>query len=208
MIQALSGEIPYCWIRDASEVLPERVKGAEPFHMLQEIDEIHLTFGQQCLSIDSKARPSIEDVFCFFVVQSVGAADLTNSITRTNDYATNFRGYADVHRCQLVFDSTTAFVKQAVSHSQIPLECVDVTVKVFRPTGGIEIPKLINRVFREIKISSILNHENIVPLWGVARRFGVLPALVSPWLKAGTLTDYLTKKHEELSCGQKFALVQ
>ncbi|KAG2093323.1 kinase-like domain-containing protein, partial [Suillus discolor] len=61
---------------------------------------------------------------------------------------------------------------------------------------------------REIKISSTLNHENIVPLWGVARQFGVLPALVSPWLKNGTLTEYLQNRHKELSRGQQFTLLR
>ncbi|KAG1723091.1 kinase-like domain-containing protein [Suillus lakei] len=207
MIQVLLGKIPYWWIGDAGEVLPERVKGVQPFRMKQ-TNEMLLTFGQQCLSVESKARPSIEDVFCFALVQSIGAADLTDSIIRINQYAANSGGYADVHRCRLVFDSTTALVQQAVSHYQVPLECVDVAVKVFRPMGGIEMPRLINRFSREIKISSTLNHENIVPLWGVARQFGVLPALVSPWLRNGTLTEYLRNKHKELSCGQQFALLR
>ncbi|KAG1845265.1 kinase-like domain-containing protein [Suillus tomentosus] len=107
-----------------------------------------------------------------------------------------------------MLDSTTVLVQQAVSHYQVPRGCVDVAVKAFRPMGEIEIPRLINRFFREIKISSTLNHENIVPLWGVARQFGVLPALVSPWLKNGTLTEYLRNRHEELSYGQQFALLR
>lgn len=143
MVQVWSGILPYWWIRDASEVLPERVKGAQPFRM-EQTNEMHLTFGQQCLSAKSEDRPSIEDVFCFFVTQSIGIADLTNSIIRTNKYAANSGGYADVHRCQLAFDSTTVVVQQAVSHYQVPLECVDVAVKVFRPMGGIEIHKMIN----------------------------------------------------------------
>ncbi|KAG1897526.1 kinase-like domain-containing protein, partial [Suillus fuscotomentosus] len=64
------------------------------------------------------------------------------------------------------------------------------------------------RFFREIKILLTLNHENIVPLWGVARLFGVLPALVLPWLKNGTLTEYLQNRHKELSRGQQFALLR
>ncbi|KAG1888633.1 kinase-like domain-containing protein [Suillus subluteus] len=189
MIQVLLGKIPYWWIRDASEVLPERVKGVQPFHM-EQTDETYLTFGQQCLSVESEARPAIEDVFCFFLVQSIGAADLTNSISRINKYAVNCGGYADVHRCRLVFDSTTVLVQQAVSHYQVPHGCVDVSVKQIVP---VIFP---TRFFREIKISSTLNHENIVPLWGVARQFGVLPALVSPWLKNGTLTEYLRNQHK------------
>ncbi|KAG2134894.1 kinase-like domain-containing protein [Suillus bovinus] len=35
MIQVLLGKIPYSWIRDASKVFPERVKGVLPFHMEQ-----------------------------------------------------------------------------------------------------------------------------------------------------------------------------
>lgn len=207
MIQVLFGKIPYWWIRDASEVLPERVKGVQPFHIKQ-TNEMYLTFGQQCLSVESEARPAIEDVFCFFLVQSIGAADLTNSISRFNKYAANSGGYADVHRCRLALDSTTVLVQQAVSRDQVSHGCVDVAVKVFRPMGGIDTPRLINRFFREIKISSTLYHENIVPLWGVARQFGVLPALVSPWLKNGTLTEYLLNQHKELSRGQQFALLR
>lgn len=207
MIQVWLGILPYQWIRDASEVLPERISGAPPFRM-EQTNEIYLTFGQQCLSVGSENRPSIEDVFCFFVAQRIGVADLTDSITRPNKYAANSGGYADVYKCQLAFDSVTVVVQRAVSKYQVPLECLDVAVKVFRPMGGIEIQKMTKRFSREIKISSILDHENIVPLWGVARQFGVLPALVSPWLRNGALNDYLQTKHKELNDGQQFALLR
>lgn len=63
-----------------------------------------------------------------FVLIDHRIADLTNSIIRTNKYAANSGGYADVHRCQLAFDSVTVVVQQAISHYQAPLECVDVSV--------------------------------------------------------------------------------
>jgi hypothetical protein len=63
-------------------------------------------------------------------------------------------------------------------------------------------------LFREIKLWLELEHENIVPLWGVADGFGSLPALVSPWLENGALTGYLQHKHEILSYNRKFALVR
>ncbi|KAG2108682.1 uncharacterized protein F5147DRAFT_576677, partial [Suillus discolor] len=52
---------------------------------------------------------------------------------------------------------------------------------------------------REIKIWLKLDHENIVPLWGVADGFGCLPALVSPWLadwipSAGARKAFLQQK--------------
>ncbi|KAG1733216.1 kinase-like domain-containing protein [Suillus paluster] len=208
MIQVLSGKIPYEWIHDPNEVLPERVKSTQPFRLTQETNETHLTFGQQCLSVKSDARPSIEDVFCFFVVQNVGATDLTNFIIRDNKYPENCGGYADIHMCRLALDSTTVLIQQAVSSYQVTLGCVDVAVKALRPMGAAETPRMINRLLREIKISSVLNHDNIVPLWGVTRQFGVFPALVSPWLRNGTLTDYLEDKHEKLSSGDKFALLR
>jgi hypothetical protein len=33
---------------------------------------MYLTFGQQCLSVEGERRPSIEDIFCFFVAQGIG----------------------------------------------------------------------------------------------------------------------------------------
>ncbi|KAG2356485.1 kinase-like domain-containing protein [Suillus spraguei] len=54
------------------------------------------------------------------------------------------------------------------------------------------------RLFREIKTWLKLEHQNIVPLWGVTEGFGPLPALLSPWVENGTLTEYLQHKHETL----------
>ncbi|KAG0698931.1 kinase-like domain-containing protein [Suillus ampliporus] len=197
MIQVLSGKIPYEWIHDSSKVLQKEYT-----------NETHWTFGQQCLSVESEDRPSIEDVFCFFVVQSIGAVDLTNSVIRNNRYPVSCGGYADVHKCQLTLDSMTVLGQQAVSSNQVPLDRVDVAVKALRPMGVIETPRIVKRLFREIKISSTLRHENIVPLLGVTRQFGVFPALVSPWIRNGTLTEYLQDNHEKLSYGKKFALLR
>jgi hypothetical protein len=63
-------------------------------------------------------------------------------------------------------------------------------------------------LFREIKIWLELEHENIVPLWGVADGFGSLPALISPWLKFGALTGYLEREHAILSYSRRFSLVR
>lgn len=62
------------------------------------------------------------------ILTDCSAADLTNSIGRINKYATNSGGYADVHRCQLVLDSTTVLVQQAVSRYRAR-GCVDVSAK-------------------------------------------------------------------------------
>jgi hypothetical protein len=64
------------------------------------------------------------------------------------------------------------------------------------------------RLFREIKLWLKLEHENIVPLWGVTDGFGSLPGLISPWVENGSLTGYLQHKHETLFENEKFALVR
>ncbi|KAG1765981.1 kinase-like domain-containing protein [Suillus placidus] len=64
------------------------------------------------------------------------------------------------------------------------------------------------RLFREIKLWLKLAHENIVPLWGVTDGFGSLPALVSPWVENGSLTEYLQLKHETLFENEKFSLLR
>ncbi|KAG1793589.1 kinase-like domain-containing protein [Suillus plorans] len=61
--------------------------------------------------------------------------------------------------------------------------CVDVAVKEIVLRGDTDTLTIINRLSKEIKIWLKLEHENIVPLWGVADSFGCLPELVSPWLK-------------------------
>jgi hypothetical protein len=49
---------------------------------------------------------------------------------------------------------------------------------------------------REAYVWIQLLHANILPLEGVtmAKKFGSLPAFVSPWMENGTLDDYLKRK--------------
>ncbi|KAF9245050.1 kinase-like domain-containing protein [Melanogaster broomeanus] len=46
---------------------------------------------------------------------------------------------------------------------------------------------------RELKVWAGLQHTNVVPLLGVATGFGLLPAMVSPWFKNGSLSSYLAR---------------
>lgn len=47
-------------------------------------------------------------------------------------------------------------------------------------------------VFHELKIWSVLKHENIHQLLGITRKDGCL-ALVSEWMNDGTVTEYMRK---------------
>jgi hypothetical protein len=69
-------------------------------------------------------------------------------------------------------------------------------------------PLFCQRLSREIQLWLSLQHDNIVPLLGVADGFSPVPALVSPWFKNGALTGYLLREHKMLSYNRKFGLVR
>jgi len=62
-------------------------------------------------------------------------------------------------------------------------------------------------VRRELKVWGRLKHDCILPLWGVANNFGPYPAMICPWVKNGTLTDFLEREQDTLSSQDKFTLV-
>ncbi|KAG1796467.1 kinase-like domain-containing protein [Suillus variegatus] len=209
-ILVLSGKVPYWWISEENQVLSEKEKGTWPFHptVEVEVDEVHLNLVQQCLST-VKSRPSIEKVLYLFLVQRYGAADLTTWVERPDKFNQNFGGFANVHRCRLDLGGVNA-VQQVVFRYQSPpmSTCVDVAVKEIILRNNTDMLTIINRLFREIKLWLKLEHENIVPFWGVVDGFGSLPALVSPWLENGALTGYLEREHERLSYNEKFTLLK
>ncbi|KAG2144100.1 kinase-like domain-containing protein [Suillus bovinus] len=212
-ILVLWGKVPYWWISEEDQVHTKnrkkrKNKGARPFRSTGEVDEVHMNLMQQCVSAE-KSRPSIEKVIHLVLVQSFGAADLTNSVKRLNNVHQNSGGFANVHRCKLDLRGTGA-VQQVVFRYQYPSKStsVDVAVKEIILKGDADMLTIINRLFREIKLWLELEHENIVPLWGVADDFGSLPALISPWLENGALTGYIQREHERLSYNKKFALVR
>lgn len=72
-----------------------------------------------------------------------------------------------------------------------------VAVKSVRlPTDADEelVQKMSNRIRREAYVWIQLSHDNILPLEGVTEGFGPLPAFVAPWMKNGTLNDYLRRE--------------
>ncbi|KAG2069805.1 kinase-like protein [Suillus decipiens] len=202
-ILVLSGKVPYWWISEESQVVSEKEKGTWPFHPTMEIDEAHLNLVQQCLF--SGELPFLRVTVKLIVFS---AANLTNSIKRPNKVPQAYGGFANVHKCMLDLgdvDALPQVVFRYQSLSKTPY--ADVAVKEINLRGE-DILKIINRLFREITLWLKFEHKNIVPLWGVADGFGSIPALVSPWVENGTLTEYLRHEHKILSYSRKFALLE
>ena len=52
---------------------------------------------------------------------------------------------------------------------------------------------LLQAVKQEFDVWVGLNHQNILPLYGITDGFGPFPAFVCPWADNGTLSEYLEK---------------
>ncbi|KAG1847603.1 kinase-like domain-containing protein [Suillus subluteus] len=52
-----------------------------------------------------------------------------------------------------------------------------------------------------------LHHKNLLPLLGFSHEFGLLPAMVSPWIHNGSLTRYLKHHFTELTMKQKLRIM-
>ncbi|KAF8835173.1 WD40 repeat-like protein [Paxillus ammoniavirescens] len=63
------------------------------------------------------------------------------------------------------------------------------------------------RLLREIKTWVNLQHVNILPLFGTTMGLGRFPAMICPWLENGTLSSYLTRRHDTLKPLQRLALI-
>ena len=51
------------------------------------------------------------------------------------------------------------------------------------------------RIRREAYVWITLKHDNILTFYGIIDDFGLLPALVSPWMENGSLDSYLKQRH-------------
>ncbi|KAG2108153.1 kinase-like domain-containing protein [Suillus discolor] len=119
------------------------------------------------------------------------------NITRDSSCPTCRGGLGDIWKCSMTTPSGTQR---------------DVAVKSIRVPGLTDatILKAIGKkIRREAYVWMQLEHDHILPLEGVtfAEEFGLLPALVSPWMEEGSLDDYLKHKFSELSDSEKQELV-
>ncbi|KAJ8587881.1 kinase-like protein, partial [Rhizopogon salebrosus TDB-379] len=55
------------------------------------------------------------------------------------------------------------------------------------------------RLEHELQQNTQLKHRNLLPLMGITRGFGPLPALVSPWMHNGSLTMLLDRDFQHLT---------
>ncbi|KAG1719830.1 kinase-like domain-containing protein [Suillus lakei] len=118
-------------------------------------------------------------------------------IERLRETSYSYRRYSDVWKCLMTRNGTQRLV--AVKSIRISQENYAVE---FKETG--------RRIYREMYVWMQLEHDHILPFEGAinARKFGPLPALVSPWMEEGSLNNYLKNKFPILIDVQKRELIR
>ncbi|KAG1901162.1 kinase-like domain-containing protein [Suillus fuscotomentosus] len=67
---------------------------------------------------------------------------------------------------------------------------------------------LTQRLLGDFHARRQLHHENLLPLLGFSHGFGLLPAMVSPWIHNSSLTTYLERHFTELTIEQKLRILR
>ncbi|KAH7924090.1 kinase-like protein [Leucogyrophana mollusca] len=120
-------------------------------------------------------------------------ADLSGQILREGRFPAAHGGFGDIWRC-----------KWSVGSDRI-----DVAVKVIRApiVDEVDRAKKSKRLRRELKVWARLQHECVLPLFGVTSEFGPFASMVCPWKENGTLNQFLGKYHEHLTILDQFHLL-
>lgn len=117
---------------------------------------------------------------------------LTGQIEGKGSYPTAYGGYCDVWKCSWRKDSGA----------------IEVAVKSIRIHGNdLDREGKSKRLTTAIEGWLRLDHDNVLPIFGLTLGFGPLPALVCPWMENGTLTSYLEQNHKQLSASTRKAML-
>ncbi|KAG1726825.1 kinase-like domain-containing protein [Suillus lakei] len=145
------------------------------------------------------APPSSSNVRCYKYSSSPNnerhvVADLSGDVVADTSVPTTSGGIADVWKCTWFKDTGST----------------KVTVKTFRieSTSQGELAKTHKRWSQQIHAWAKLEHENILPLYGIVMDFGPIVSVVHPWKENGTLSTYLSCKHATLTVQDKFKLLE
>ncbi|KAG2134520.1 kinase-like domain-containing protein [Suillus clintonianus] len=117
----------------------------------------------------------------------------TTALQKLEQYPNGSGGLGDVWKCSFSAQSEPVAVK---------------SIRVPQSTDEELVAKAGTRIRREAYVWIKLSHDRILPFKGVTEGFGPLPALVSPWMKNGSLNEYIRLKYSELSDHQKLVIIQ
>ncbi|KAG1853480.1 kinase-like domain-containing protein [Suillus subalutaceus] len=115
---------------------------------------------------------------------------LTGQIEGKGSYPTAYGGYCDVWKCSWRKDSGAVELKSIRMHG-----------------SDLDREGKSKRLSTAIEGWLGLDHENVIPIFGMTLGFGPLPALVCPWMKNGTLTRYLEQNYHQTTASTRKAML-
>ncbi|KAG1791899.1 uncharacterized protein HD556DRAFT_629626 [Suillus plorans] len=119
--------------------------------------------------------------------------DLSNAITRDQQYPDPVGVFADMWKCTFHIDRIS--VKVAVK-----------AIPMFTHYSEGAKTKIIQRIKCELGIRAALSHANIVPIYGYTYSVSSLPAIVTPFAENGSLVNYLEREGAALTLVRRFQL--
>jgi len=145
------------------------------------------------IRIDGRNHRDSVNTFTF--LPSRPLPDLTGRIIGENGYPSAHGGFSDIWTGIWVRDSRNC----------------KVAVKVIRTNHESDNAheKMNKRLHKEIQVWQTLNHENILPLYGITFGFGRNNSMgmVCPWMENGTLNYYLERCGAILSLRDRFRIL-
>ncbi|KAF9244248.1 kinase-like domain-containing protein [Melanogaster broomeanus] len=127
-------------------------------------------------------------------LDDISVNDLTNDIVREGQHAIAGGSYGDIYKGKLCLSDGT-YIGIAMK-----------AIKMYTVHDP-DIPRKMKRLRREIKVWVDLDHDNVLPLFGISMGFGQFPAMICPWLENGPLTSFLEHRHESLTMGERLTLI-
>ncbi|KIJ13858.1 hypothetical protein PAXINDRAFT_13406 [Paxillus involutus ATCC 200175] len=142
-------------------------------------------------------------------IHSNSPTDLTGSVVREGQEPIASGSFGDTYKGTLRMHGR--LINVAVKAIRIfndgdNANAEKVSIPRFLPLSVL-VQQVIQRVRREMRIWTNLDHINILPLLGTTMGFGRLPAMISPWLENGALSSYLERRGDSLTTMERLALL-
>ncbi|KAG1799251.1 uncharacterized protein HD556DRAFT_1457665 [Suillus plorans] len=122
--------------------------------------------------------------------------DLTGFVSKESPHPVAHGSFRDVWKCIYIASNRGGkhATRVAVQQSEFM-------------TGDDSRDRVTQRLLGDFRARKQLHHDNLLPLLGFSHEFGLLLAMISPWIHNGSLTTYLEHRFTEMTIEQKLLIV-
>ncbi|KAF8842575.1 kinase-like protein [Paxillus ammoniavirescens] len=169
--------------------------GFSPPHPMGQEDEEKLRAEIICAAVSTEVVVQNALNNTVIVTFSRPPNDVTEYIKGKASYPDDTSGgFSDVFKCVL-------------DKPEEPIVAVAVKALRLGTSNATTLQERAKKLREEVHIWIRLDHPNVLKLYGVADGFSPLPALVSPWVENGTLTNYLDGSWGEISKEERISIL-